>query len=310
MDKFIIYSKEYRHHYDRFTRYVYAIGYSPASCKTFRTSIREFLCWLEVKNIQADRVTESQIRSYYNYQQERPARNGGVLSEGRVALNMYAIKLFFQELIECDLIAVHPMSNLEYAADYKRTRDNLLSIEDIKRLYNECETAKQRAVLGIIYGCGLRRQEAERLDAKDVHFRSSVLYVREGKGGRKRTIPLSRSVVEDLKDYYYNERPQLISYAWGDSTAFMLNQYGARMSGKVYSDEIRKIVTKSKVDDRITLHHFRHAIATHLLESGMKTEYVKDFLGHMSIETTQTYTHITTTQMKKITRYGAATIPS
>jgi integrase/recombinase XerD len=310
MEKFIIYSKEYRRHYDRFMKYVHAIGYSPASCKTFKTSISELLCWLEVKNIIVTDVTERDIQTYHNYQQERPANNGGVLSESRVTLNMYAIKLLFQELQDDGLITIHPMNNLEYITDYKRTRENLLSLDDITKLYDACETAKQRAVLGVIYGCGLRRQEAEKLDAKDVHFRNAMLYVREGKGGRKRMIPLSKSVIEDLKDYYYNERPQLLNYALGDAQAFMLNQYGARMKGGTYSEEIKVLILKANLDDRISLHHFRHAIATHLLESGMKTEYVKDFLGHMSIETTQTYTHITTTQMKKTTTYGTAAIPS
>jgi integrase/recombinase XerD len=309
MEKFIIYSKEYRTHYDRFMKYVYAIGYSPASCKTFRTSISEFLCWLEVKNIVVSNVTENQIKDYYNCQQERPAINGGVLSESRITLNMYVVKLFFQEMQSNDLIAIHPMNNLEYTVDYKRTRENLLTIEDVRKLYEVCESSKQRAMLGIIYGCGLRRQEAEKLDAKDVHFRSSMLYVREGKGGRKRTIPLSKSVLEDLKGYYYSERPELVNHAWGDATAFMLNQYGARMKGSTYSEEIKILILKAKLDQRISLHHFRHAIATHLLQSGMKTEYVKDFLGHMSIETTQTYTHITNEQLKKTTTYGTAAIP-
>jgi len=70
MEKFIICSKEYRSHYDRFMKHVYVIGYSPASCKTFKTSIAEFLCWLEAKSIAASDVTENNIKDYYNYQQE------------------------------------------------------------------------------------------------------------------------------------------------------------------------------------------------------------------------------------------------
>jgi integrase/recombinase XerD len=291
-------------------KYVYAIGYSPASCKTFRTSISEFLGWLEIREIPADEVTQDDIENYYNYQQERPAANGGVLSESRITLNMYTVKLLFQEMLDGELITVHPMNNLEYTCDSKRTRDNLLSVDDVKRLYAECETAKQKAVLGIIYGCGLRKHEAERLDARDVHFRNAMMYVREGKGGRKRTIPLSKTVVDNLKDYYYNERPQLLNYALGDAEAFMLNQYGARMKGNTYNDEVKMLILKAKLDGRISLHHFRHAIATHLLESGMKIEYVKDFLGHMSIETTQTYTHITISQIKKTTTYGTQSIPA
>ena len=154
MEKFIIYSKEYRNHYDRFLKHVYAIGYSPASCKTFKTSIAEFMYWLEKKNIIVNDVTESTLKDYYNYQQERPALNGGVLSESRITLNMYAIKIFFQDLLDRELIEVHPMNNLEYTVDYKRTRENLLTINDVKKLYSVCESAKQRSILGIIYGCG------------------------------------------------------------------------------------------------------------------------------------------------------------
>lgn len=310
MEKFIIYSKEYRHHYDRFMKHVYAIGYSPASCKTFNTSIREFLCWLERRSIEVERVTENEIRSYYDYQQERPAINGGVLSDGRVVLNMYVIKLFYQRMQDLDLIDVHPMNNLEYITDYKKTRENLLSVYDIQVLYNTCETMRERAMLGLLYGCGLRRLEAQRLNVTDVHFRSSMLYVREGKGGRKRSIPISRSVLKDLKDYYYNERPGQLNYIHGEAEAFLLNFYGKRTSGLSYWRDVKKLIARAKIDSRVGPHHFRHAIATHLLESGMKTEYVKDFLGHMSIETTQTYTHITGEQLKKTTAYGTASIPS
>lgn len=309
MEKFIIYSKEYRQHYDRFMKYVNAIGYSPASCKTFKTSISEFLCWLQLKSIEAGNVTENDIKDYYSYQQERPADNGGVLSESRIVLNMYVIKIFYQQMLDCDLIGIHPMNNLEYAVDYKRTRENLLTVDDIEALYNACESARQRAILAIFYGCGLRKTEAERLNVADVHFRSSMLYVREGKGGRKRSIPLSKSVLKDLKDYYYNERPLQMN-GNGDVESFLLNLYGKRTSGNSYWTEVKTLVAKAKLDSRISLHHLRHAIATHLLESGMKTEYVKDFLGHMSIETTQTYTHITTTQMKKTTTYGTTGISS
>jgi integrase/recombinase XerD len=81
------------------------------------------------------------------------------------------------------------------------------------------------------------------------------------------------------------------------------------MQGDSYNQEIKKLIARAKLDKKITLHYFRHAIATHLIESGMKMEHVKDFLGHASMETTQTYTHITTAQMKKTTAYGTETLP-
>lgn len=308
MEKFIIYSKDYRDHYSRFMRYLGAVGYSKSSCSTFATGMREFLRWLEREKISSiTEVTESDIEDFYRYQQERPSKTtGGALSESRVVLHMYTLKLFFTHLLDTEQIAVSPMSNLNYTRDYNRTRENLLSRMDIEKLYDECRTARQRAILGIIYGCGLRRQEAVKLDVRDVHLRSGLLYVREGKGGRKRTIPLNKTVLSDLKDYCFNERPGLINYRSGAIEAFMLNNHGARMRGDTFLNEIKKLIAKARLDPTITLHHFRHAIATHLLESGMKTEHVKDFLGHVSIETTQTYTHLAAKAMKETTDYEAA----
>lgn len=312
MERFTIYSKEYRDQYHRFMKYLQTVGYSQASRKTFATGIREFLHWLEKQTIMSvDQVQERDIEKFYSYQQERPnTTTGGTLSESRITINMYVIKLLFCYLEDIEQLATNPMSNLDYSHRYKRTRENLLTREDIETLYQTCETAKQKAILGIIYGCGLRRQEAAKLNARDIHFKSGLLYVREGKGGRKRTIPLSKTVLQDLKEYYYSERTGEINYNNADSLeAFMLNSQGNRMLGDCYSQEVKKLIIKAELDEKITLHHFRHAIATHLLESGMKTEHVKDFLGHMSIETTQTYTHITTTQMKKTTAYGTEKIP-
>jgi len=309
MEKFIVYSKEYRHSYAHFVHYLQAIGYSPASCATFKPSIKEFLGWLERNEIRViSQVKEDDIQNFYSYHQERAGITTGIaLSESRISITMYVLKIFFQHLQDIDQLDVNPMSNLEYTASYKRTRENLVSREDIEKLYHECESVKQRAILGIIYGCGLRRQEAVRLNAKDIHFRTGMLYVRQGKGGRKRTIPLSKTVSTDLKDYYHHQRPSELRYGKGNPEAFMLNKFGTRMQGETYLEEIKRLIRKAKLDSQITLHHFRHAIATHLLESGMKTEHVKDFLGHQSIVTTQTYTHITIAQLKKITAYGNGT---
>ena len=318
MERFIIHSKEYRNHYGQFMKYLQAVGYSKSSCSTFATGIKEFLHWIEKqKVVTINQVEESSIEKFYEYLQHRPsATTGGALSESRITLHMFALKIFFQHLQDTEQVEINPMGNLSYTRDYKRTRENLLSLDDIQKLYEVCETARQRAILGIIYGCGLRRQEAVKLNAKDIHFKSGMLYVREGKGGRKRTIPLSKKVLNDLKDYYFNERPGELNYK-REIESFMINNHGTRMQGDSYNSEIKKLISKARLDKHlpagkagITLHHFRHAIATHLIESGMKTEHVKDFLGHMSIETTQTYTHITTKEMKKTTAYGTTKLPA
>jgi integrase/recombinase XerD len=311
MRRFNIYSQEYRNYYNQFMRYLQGVGYSKSSCKTFATGICEFLQWTEKQSLFIDQLKETHLETFYNHIQERPSTTtGGALTEGRITLHMYTLKLFFQHLQDTEQILVNPMANLHYTSDYKRTRKNLLTIEDIQTLYDQCDTIKQRAIIGMVYGCGLRRQEAVKLNAKDIHFRSSMLYVREGKGGRKRIIPLSKSVAEDFREYYYNYRTKEVNRNNADSLeAFMIHKYGNRMQADTYSEEMKRLTIKAGLSEEICLHHFRHAIATHLLEGGMKTEHVKDFLGHMSIETTQTYTHITAKEMKKTTAYGTAKVP-
>lgn len=245
MKKFIIHSKEYRDHYHHFMKYLQTVGYSLSSRKTFATGIREFLWWLEKQKIMSlEHVKETDIENFYSYQQERPSTTtGGTLSESRITIHMYVIKLLFCYLEDIEQLTTNPMSNLDYTHTYKRTRENLLTCEDIQKLYDVCQTTKQRAILGIIYGCGLRRQEAVKLNARDIHFKSGMLYVREGKGGRKRTMPLSKTVLTDLKEYYYNERTRELNYNNPDSLeAFMINNHGTRMQGDTYSEEIKKLI--------------------------------------------------------------------
>jgi integrase/recombinase XerD len=313
MEKFIIRSAEYRSSYAQFIKYLQTIGYSESSIKTLEIGTREFLSWLEAQSIiTINSISEQDIKNFYSYQQDRlNFLTGGSLSESRIGINMYVLKLFFRYHQDTEQIQMNPMSNLNYGCSSRNARENLLSVEDIERLYGECNTARERAMLGILYGCGLRKHEAAKLNVRDIHFRHEMLYVREGKGGRKRIVPLNRKVLTDLRDYYYNERPLLLSACRSNQLpveAFMLNKFGRRMQHFTWSGEIKLLLSKAKLDKRITLHYFRHAIATHLLESGMKMEHVKDFLGHKSIETTQTYTHITTRQMKKTTAYATQSI--
>jgi len=154
-------------------------------------------------------------------------------------------------------------------------------------LYGACETLKECAILHLYYGCGLRRNEGIKLNVSDVQFRNKMLYVREGKGGKGRAIPITEKISEELKAYCYQERkarPQEIS--------FLVNQRGTRMHGQEVNKVLKKLCGLAQIGKTVSLHSLRHSIATHLLESGLSVEYVRDFLGHANLESTQRYTHI------------------
>jgi len=103
---------------------------------------------------------------------------------------------------------------------------------------------------------------------------------------------MTAKVITDLENYYRNERIYQQAKNIHDETAFMLNRFGNRMSGESYGELLKTIIKKSVIahlSPVISLHHLRHSIATHLLQCGMSMEYVRDFLGHYSLDTTLIY---------------------
>ncbi len=191
------------------------------------------------------------------------------------------------------------MSSLSIKLEMSNERE-VLEKEEISGLYTVCKDEQERAILGLFYGCGLRRKEAEMLNLRDVDFRGSWLYVRSGKGKKRRVIPLASSLVIDFKKYVYDQRPlqQTERTKAVDQKAFMLNKAGRRMKGGSYWKYFKRLLKKSKVKKVVSLHNLRHSIASHLLESGMSIEEVRDFLGHDHLETTQIYTRVKTEQLK------------
>jgi len=135
-----------------------------------------------------------------------------------------------------------------------------------------------------------------------VHFRTGLLYVREGKGAKRRVVPMSKQVQDDLKTYAYKERKALCPPTGGKpgETAFLIGHTGMRMSGDRAGKILKELLEKAEINREITLHSLRHSIATHLLEAGLDVENVREFLGHSHLESTQIYTRISKQQLRKL----------
>ncbi len=272
-----------------FKTHLERLGYSKTSINMLPNCVKSFL---EFTNKEALQIQSKDIAHFYNHLQERPnQRKSGGLSESYINHHVYALKLFFAWQEEKGAITENPISSLDFKSPTSKPRE-ILTLTEIKELYESCENHKERAVLSIYYGCGLRRSEGEKLNLKDIHFRSNLLYVREGKGSKRRAVPLSEKVKEDLKNYALKERNPK-----GEESAFITNKIGKRTSGNSYNNILKAILERTGIKKEITLHCLRHSIATHLLESGLSVEYVRDFLGHRHLESTQIYTRINKKQL-------------
>lgn len=306
--RFTIKSDYYKRLCSGFKSWLHALGYGESTQQKFLTGVRELLGWLEANDIRDISGVDSEVIGRYKiYLETRPNYvRGGGLSAATITSRLYVCSLFFSSLAAQGRITQDPMSGLLYDGPVTR-RENLLSVGDIKTIYAKAETARDTALLSLLYGCGLRLSEAISLEVGDVNLRTGFLYVRPSKNGQSRTVPLSGRVKEGLQSYLYKERGQYAAQRY-QTAAFMLNSCGRRMQAGTYRKRLRYLLAQSGIREGVSCHHLRHAIATHLLESGMELEQVKDFLGHRKITTTQAYTHISCDYLKQKISYEASNL--
>jgi integrase/recombinase XerD len=270
-----------------FAAWLYQVGYSEGTQNMLPACVREFLEQQQI--IRIEYIEPQQVRDFYTWLQTRPLKKrSGALSEMMIHHYVYALKTFFTWLEITEQIHYNPISGLVFRQPKQNARAPL-SLEEIGQLFTAATQLKERALLHLFYSCGLRRSEGEVLNIPDVRYKEQLLYVRAGKGAKRRVVPMTAAVAKDLETYWLEERCGHAAKRVNDEEAFMLNRIGNRMSGARYNDLFKALAGRAGLSPEITLHHLRHSIATHLLQSGMPLEYVRDFLGHYFLETTQLY---------------------
>jgi integrase/recombinase XerD len=285
---------------NQFTAYLTALGYGQNTIVTLPVYVRALMFYLERLGLDftVETANTKTLLAYQTYLSERPNRSrAGNLSISEQRHQLWAIRLFYRFMEQTRIIETNPAHALKYPNmdAYERT---CFTQAEIQVLYESCQTQSQRAVLALLYGCGLRRSEAVALTLKDIDFKQNLLYVRSGKGKRRRVIPLSLQTKNDLYQYAFGERVGLIGLMQFTTTdkpttfqTFLRNQKGGSMTKGVLSTHMTLWAKRSDMMG-LSCHALRHAIASHLLENGLSIEQVRDFLGHQQLKTTQIYTHV------------------
>ena len=275
-----------------FADWLRLLNFEPSTLKNAPTKLQEFLSWLESQGItDITSITRPTITKYFDYLLQRQnQRKGGRLSKNSLRTHLTNLRRFARYLRESGNesfdVSIQITGKLQHikeiftraeiAALYEATGSDTLGLRD-------------RAILAVYYGCGLRRSEGLSLDVKDVLLDRNLLYVRKGKNYKERYVPMKAGVREDLKSYIENARPILLKQS---THALFLTQYGTRIIGQTMIERLQQLKEKAGIDKDAALHSLRHSIATHLLQSGMALEKIKQFLGHNSLESTQIYTHL------------------
>lgn len=283
---------EYKNIEIRFKDWLRLLNFEPSTIKYAPIKAREFFGWLEQQQIkEIENVNKPVISNYFDYLKTRQnKKKGGKLSKNYLRTHLTALRKLAKYLRESG------QSSFEVDIKLPSSPQNNISIftkDEIKDLYSACDSdvlgMRDKAMLAVYYGCGLRRNEGVNLDINDILFDKNFVFVRKGKNYKERYVPMSAGVKEDLQNYIDFVRPVLIK---SNAKALFLNQYGKRLGSNSMADRLQNLKEKSEIDKEAGLHALRHSIATHLLQSGMELEKIKRFLGHSSLESTQIYTHI------------------
>jgi len=205
------------------------------------------------------------------------------------------LRSFFGFLVKCKVIQSSPMDMI-----FSQKKDNylpkFLTIEEVDRLINSADTSdvsglRDRAILELLYSSGMRVSELVGLNKNDVDFISGCLKV-TGKGSKQRIVPVGDTALDVLRKY--------IRMKTDDSQILFTGRKFTRLTSRSIQMMLKKYLNIAGIDKKITPHSLRHTFATHLLDAGCDIRSVQEMLGHKSITTTQIYTHVTASKMKKI----------
>lgn len=304
----VVVTADYQKLAESFYQYQKRLGYVENSYKARFNYLNEFLQWLEGQGLlDITQIGAPDINRYYNYISSRPSKkDGGALSQKTTHSHMRIIRDLFEMLLRNGQLQINPCSTLNFPYPKISEERTVLDQHEIKQLYEATQTAQERAILSLAYGCGLRVGELVKCNVEDIRLREKIIIIPQGKGNKRRVIPLSNGIVKDLSNYYYNERDELTKGRdfKPHQNAFMLHSRGGRMNKDTYNKHLKALIERTGnielKEKQITVHSLRHSIATHLLEQGIAVEQVRMFLGHAQLETTQIYTHISKEQLKEL----------
>lgn len=258
----------------QFRKELQNLGYSKTVVNNYPKQIRNFL---DHQKKHFEEITTKDILDYHNYLKTCIGiKTKNPFSESYIHSILLAIKLYFEYLQRTGEIKINPYQ-LKIKSPKSEER-KIFTKEEIKRLYSKSNPL-QTIILHLCYACGMRRNEAVELKTNDIDLENCLLYIRKGKGRKRRVIPFTKQVKKDIEFFLSVEK---------NKTENLLN-----ITEKRIYVEFKYLLKKAGLDNqKFTLHCLRHTIATQLLEQGMELEKVRDFLGHEYLGTTQIYTRI------------------
>ncbi len=269
-------------------------GLKDLTVSVYMREASNFISFLEEEGVRLEELTPNLLHKYFGtlFKEREPKKS-------TIALKVSSLRRFFEFLVKRGDIRDIFLYILPRVRREKKL-PSFLREEEVLRLLEapaSCDprSLRDRAILELLYGEGLRVRELASLNISDIDFKGRKLRV-VGKGGKEREIPLGSYALRALRDYIENGRP---SFLKRNDEALFLNKSGGRLSVRMIELIVKGYGKRAGIGKRIHPHILRHTFATHMLRRGADLRAVQELLGHSDLRSTEVYTHITPIDLKR-----------
>lgn len=271
---------------------------SAHTLRAYEKDLQDFraFCRRSPLDVSTFRKSRLLVREYWQHLSEQK------LKSATVARKLASLSSFFNFMVRENEAEVNPF---DYLPPQKRekTLPGFMTEKEVSDLLASLErsrhrlSARDRALIEILYSCGLRIQEAVSLNAEDIDFWNDLVRV-FGKGGKERLVPVGKPALSAVRNYL-KEKQKAARSASPPPGPLFLNARGKPITARGARKAIGRVVRQMAFSKNVHPHTFRHSFATHLLNRGCDLRTVQEMLGHKSLATTQRYTHTTVEHLKK-----------
>jgi integrase/recombinase XerD len=288
-----------------------ARGYSSATIHARRQALAALSAWLADRGVTRPvEVTRPMLVRYQRYLFHYRKTDGEPLSFRSQNARLLPVRAFFKWAVRNDHVAANPASELELPKVEKRLPKAALTLEEAEAVLAQPDLStpvgvRDRAMIEVFYGTGIRRAELARLNWRDLDIDRRTLMVRQGKGRKDRMVPIGPRAIAWIDRYLTEARPRWATEP--DEGTLFLTVDGTPFSLDRLTQLVRDYVKASGTDKEGACHLFRHTLATLMLEGGADIRYIQAMLGHAELSTTQIYTQVSIRALQAV---HATTFPA
>jgi len=278
--------------------------YAQGTVAIRRITLAKFLRWCHERSVtQAREVTREMVERYQRHLFHYRKRNGEQLAVSSQAHWLTALRSWFSWMARQRLIDADPAREMQLPREEKRLPRHALSQSEAEAVLAQADPGtpfglRNRAILETLYSTGLRREEVLALQLADLDRERSTVLVRRGKGNKDRFVPIGARAVAWIEKYLVEARPALLGGVFTPN--LFVTRTGRRLTPNQLSATVRDYLEQAGVAKQGACHLFRHTAATLMLEGGADVRYIQAMLGHVSLATTQIYTHVTIAKLREV----------